>query len=211
MILTTSADAVAKATFNALLFSPKKEPWDMAQIHLGVEGVSWLTSDSYALCQSDLAGSWDTDDPKGVMKISREALAIIEERARKDKKERVQLYFRLGLDMEYRGENPDNNLVFPELYVEGEIKRSWDDINVDVFSELLSERNEDAPLGRVLIARDYLGKLRQVKADKDVGADFWPFGPDEPILIKVGPDVKIVIEPIEYERHETALGEDVTW
>lgn len=212
VLIKTTASLLARAVFNALLFATKSPPWDMAMIAVNpLYGVIFLTSDEYALSWSPVEeATVAPEGAAGVVKVSRVDLVILEERARKDKADLVVLEVTPGQGVEYRGVDEEVNLFFPDVYLEGEYARSWDDRTLDVMHELVEERRVATDTRRVILSTDYLGKARQLKKDKNIGADIWIGKPDEPVLIKAGA-TRIIIEPIDQARHEEAFGEDVTW
>lgn len=213
MNITTSADALARGTYNALLYAPKRPPLDMALVVVERERVTYLTSDGYALA----ASSHDAETPERLVpgytvKVSREDLVALEARARAGKTEVVRLDF-LPREKEiwYRGEFPENDLRMDDIFEDGIIEDSRDEINLTLFRKLIKERESDTETRRVILNRNYLRKLGQVKADKDSGADVCITLPDEPVLIKVGPHMQVIVEPIDRDRHAAALGEDAVW
>lgn len=216
MNISTSADALSKATYNALLYCPKEPPWCFCYIVPTPEGVTLLTSDSYSLawsiCRVEMP---EASVPYAAIKIDHDALKELEERARKGKKENVVLEFSVGKSLTYRGEDSSQDMTWPDIFVDADCEDddgSWDETMLDVFRETISERETDPTTQRVLLAPRYLQKLGRVKKnDKDQGADFWFSEPDESVLVKVGDDFRVAIEPIVHERHRAALGEGATW
>lgn len=214
MQITTSADALARATYNALLYCPKTPPWDACLIVLTPEGVSYLTSDSYSLAWSTCPAELDGAVTWSAIKIAREDLAALEKRAREGKKETVRLDFEPGELFAYRGENPDEDIELADLFEDSDIpdeEDSRDENILAVFRELISERETDPSTRRVMVATDYVRKLGQLKKGKHQGADFCFGEEDDPVLVKVGEGFRLIVEPIDRERHRLALGEGATW
>jgi len=214
MLLTTSADLLARATYNALRCCPKTHPWDAAYVTLTPEGVTIITSNGYVLSWAICPAEMPRAVYGATIKISREDLERLEEKARKDKTNRIQLEFEPEEHLGYRGEKPDEYLNFPDIFQDSEEcdEGTWDEINLETFRELIKERETDPNTRRVILATEYIRKIGQIKKeDKNIGADFCFAGPDDPVLIKVGDYYRMAIEPIDRERHKEALGEGVVW
>lgn len=213
MHIATSADALARACYNALKYAGKTDPWAMAMAIIETGCVSYLTTDGYALAWASCpADTPDITAPGVAFKVSRSDLEALELRCREGKKERVALEFDLDKHVIwYRGEDSDKDLCVNDIFEDGIEPESWDEINLTVFRELIAERALDPQARRVLLAPPYLQKIGQLKRDKDQGADIWTSGEIDPVLIKVGDGFRLAIQPIDPERHRTALGEGATW
>lgn len=213
MNIATSADALSRATYNALLYAPKRPPLDSCLLVAELGRVTYLTFDGYALSAASHHAETPEDLVPGfTVKISREDLVELEARSRAGKKESVTLEF-LADEKEiwYRGEFPENDLCMQDIFDDGIGEVSRDEINLVLFRDLIKERERDEETRRVILNRNYLRKLGQAKADKDQGADLCIALPDEPVLIKVGPELQIIVQPIDRERHAAALGEEAVW
>lgn len=213
MVITTTASAVARAAYNALLYSSKAPPWDAAMFDVHPDhGVSFLTSDGYALCSSPVEDA--KASPFGgyrCVKITRVDLVAMEARARADKKEGIQLEIEQGKGITYLGPVKEEDILFEDIYVEGEEGDSWDDVTHRIFIDLIEQRSSDPDARAVMLGREYLRKLGQIKADKNVAADIW-FGPsNEPALIRVG-RTQLVIQTIDRQEHADYFeGQEVKW
>lgn len=176
------------------------------------DGVSFLTSDSYALCWAPLQGAVITPaDGWGTVKISRTDLDALEERARKDKTETIDLVLTPGVGIEYRGLDQEADVLYSDHYQGGDGGAdTWDDVSLDAFHELIAAYTEESDSSRLLIDPAYLNKISRLKKDKGVGADVWWTAPNDPVLIKLG-GTKVIVQPIDRERHAAAFGEDVLW
>lgn len=214
MQIVTSADAQARATYNALLYCGKAPPFDAVWIVVELGRVSYLTSDGYALAWSQAeATTPDVIDDGVAFKLSREDLEALEKRSREGKKERVYLEFWVDeCEIWYRGEDPAADMRMTDIFEDGTDEDSWDEINLVAFREIISQRELDLQARRVLLKPEYVRKLGQLKRDKDQGADFW-IGEEEndPVLVKVGDGFRLAVQPIDHERHEAALGEGAIW
>lgn len=214
MHIITSADAIARASYNALLYCPKTPPWDMCLLIITPGRVSYLTSDSYSLSwATHEATTPDLHADEVTFKLSRDDLVELEKRAREGKKERVVIDFDMASQqIWYQGEDHTKDLRMTDMFIDGIAWDSWDEINLATFREIISTRELDPLARRVLLAPEYLRKLGQLKRDKNQSADLW-FGAEESdtVLIKVGDGFRLAIEPIDHERHRKALGEEATW
>jgi hypothetical protein len=213
MQIMTSADALARACYNALLYCPKREPWAFALVLVTRGGVSLLTTDGYALARAECPALTPEDMASGVaFKIERADLEALETRARSGKKERLSLEFNMKTrEIWYRGEDEEDDICMQDVFDESLEENSWDEINLDVFRELISAREVDPQTRRVILAPEYIRKIGQLKKDKNQGADFAFSGELDPALIKVGEGFWLIIQPIDRERHRAALGEEATW
>lgn len=213
MNITTSADALSRATYNALLYAPKRPPLDSCMLVVESGRVTHLTTDGYALaaCTHD-AETPDRLVPGFTVKISRDDLVALEARARAGGKESVTLEFLVEeREVWYRGEDEEKDLRMDDIFESDTMGESRDEANLTFFRDLIKERQGDLAARRIILNRNYLRKLGQAKADKDVGADVCIALPDEPVLIKVGPHMQVIVQPIDRERHAAALGEDAVW
>lgn len=213
MQITTSADALSRATYNALLYCPKRPPWGTALVLVASDRVSLLTCDGYALAWAECPCETSKDTVDGVAyKLTRSDLEALEARCRAGKKERVVLDFSIeDCEIWYRGEDEENDLCMEDVFEDGIDVSSWDEINLDVFRGLVSVREADPQARRVLLAPEYIRKIGQLKKDKNQGADFWISEEDDPVLVKIGEGFRLIIQPIDRERHKLALGEEATW
>lgn len=212
MNIVTDASTLARATFNALLFCPKEEPWAICYIHVTEGCVSYLTSDGYALAwATHEAETFGLRADEVTFKISRDDLANLEKRSREGKNERVQLEFSMDdREIWYLGEESEKNFCMSDTFEDGP-GNSWDEINLLSFREIISEREVDPLARKVLLKPEYLQKVGRTKRDKNTAADIWISLESDTVLIKVGDGTRLAIEPIDHERHKKALGEGATW
>jgi hypothetical protein len=214
MQIATSADALGRATYNALRYPGKTAPWDMALVVVMDKGVSFLTTDSYALswslCRAEHAHVLAVNGVS--FKITRADMELLEARCRAGKRERVTLDFLLeDREIWYRGEDPEKDLCMSDVFEDGIEPNSWDEINLSMFRDLIAERKEDPSTRQVLLAPKYLQKIGMLKGDKNQGACISIGAPDEPVTVTFGEDFGVIIEPIDIERHKAALGEGAVW
>lgn len=215
MLITTSADVLSRACYNALRYCPKAGKFAMCMIVPTPEGVSIVTSDSYALSWAIFPGELpETVVHYAAIKLSYESLTQLEERSRKGKKEGVQLSFEPGNFLEYRGEDGGNDMQWTDVFADSmfDEETSWDERVLQEFREIIMERLEDPESRRVVLAPKYVQKLGQLKKeDPNVGADFLFGGEDDDVLIRVGQFFRVAIHPIVPVRHRAALGEEALW
>jgi hypothetical protein len=215
MNIATSADALARAAYNALLYTMKVPPWDMCLLVVEPGRVSYLTSDSYCLSWAEHPAETPANVTQGVaFKVSREHLAALEKRSRAGRGERVTLEFNL-IDQAiwYRGEDPEEDLRMDDIFDDGMLdgEDTWDANILVAFREMISERETDSSARQVMVATRYLHAVGRLKKEKDQGADLWISGENDPVLVKVGPGHRLMIQPIDRERHKAALGDGATW
>jgi len=211
MKATIEAKDLVRALDNALLFCPKKDPWDHALYTFHRDRVTIITSDSYATHRETCPAGVDPppDYPESG-KASRAGLEAILRRAKASPGE-VTLTYISGVSLTYRDHLEGEDLEAPDLYQDADIGDSWDDINLSAFQELLDDRKEDhRETHRFMVDTNYLGKLRQLRAKPGIAADVWVFG-DAPIFARKGPWSETVIQPIDRERHATKNGDGVLW
>lgn len=217
MLITTSADALARTTWNALKYCPKTPPWDVCYVTTEPDGVSFVTSNSYdlswSICPADLPEGWTGE---ATVKITRTALEEIEGRAKKGKKRPVVLSFEAGECIEYRGEDAKDDCRWDDIFEDSEFPDnetfSRDEKILAQFREVISERRNDPDSRRVLLNTESLRKLGMLKkSSPQQGVELWFAGRDDTVLAKVGEHFMLAIEPVDPERHKAALGEEATW
>lgn len=212
--LITDADALSRAAYNGLLYCPKDPLWGMCMMISDPESVSIITTDGYSLAWARCPVRAPDGTPGGSIKLTRDALADLEGRTRKDKRAEIHLDFRPGRGLEYRGEDPEDDVLWPDVFEDSLLDEpdTLDEYLLDTFKDLIDERLRDRRTQRVIVAPKYLRKLGQLKkVNKDQGADFLFAGEEEEVLIQVGPEFRLVVQPIEPERHAAAIGEGATW
>jgi hypothetical protein len=215
MNIATSADALARAAYNALRLCPKTGLWAFAWLVVTSSRVTIITTDSYALSYSHLP----LERPKHLLtvdgvafKVTHEDLTALEVRCREGKKEGVSLEFDMSKhEIWYRGEDDEKDLCMDDIFEDGIADDSWDEIKLSVFRDLLAERADDPQARKVLLSTKYLQKLSMVKKEKDQGAHLYFSGEDDTVLAKIGEHYQMLIEPIDPKRHQAALGEEATW
>lgn len=208
MEVTLSASALVKSVYNALLWCPKKEPWNIGYVTITTGRVTILTTDSYAVAEVMTPVESHQGDPFRVVKITRDDLKALEDRAGKAKGLIVLRITESGLI--YSDENEGEDLEFEDLYEEGFDEESWDDINIVTLSEILQDRMEQPEGHKFMTKREYWRKISMTKVDNpDVCADIW-VDHEEPVLIQVG-RARIAINTIDRSQNAKALGEDNQW
>jgi hypothetical protein len=204
------ASELVRASYNALLWVGKSAPWDVAYVVLLPEFVTIVTSDSYAVTEAEATVESHQGTHSRLVRISSDALKVIEKRAR-DTKGLISLKATNDA-LIYADEKAGEDLEFPDEFEESEYdeEESWDEINIRAFSDLLRERMEATDTHVFMVNPAYLRKFSMTKKDHpDDCADVWARGSD-PILVKIG-KTRTALQTIDRERNAEALGEDKQW
>lgn len=211
--ISTGTD-VARMAYNALLWSSKKPPWDIAYVRLDHDGVTTITSDSYAATESWTEADTDvrpTDDGAVVVKVSRDELVELERLARMDLKNIVRLTFDLGESLTYSGMEGD--YVMTDTFKAGTPdEESTDEVILWVFANALEDRIDEPHAYKFMIDPRFLRYFSMTKRMlPDTCADFWIGEEGSPVLIRVGRESRTVIMPVDRDRHEASNGQEVLW